>query len=96
MESYAANGVKTVVMLADSGGGEAMGVFQAATTIKRIAKENNINLIGYCDGMAASACYALLAVCESIYTHPMGQLGSIGVVVQLTDTSKALDMAGIK
>ncbi|MBS9811790.1 S49 family peptidase [Vibrio alginolyticus] len=96
MESYAANGVKTVVMLADSGGGEAMGVFQAATTIKRIAKENNIKLIGYCDGTAASACYALLAICESIYTHPMGQLGSIGVVVQLTDTSKALDMAGIK
>ncbi|ENM6364270.1 S49 family peptidase [Vibrio alginolyticus] len=96
MESYAANGVKTVVMLADSGGGEAFGCFQTANTIKRIAKENNIKLIGYCDGTAASACYSLLSACESIYTHPMGNLGSIGVVVQLTDTSKALDMAGIK
>ncbi|HBC3893854.1 TPA: S49 family peptidase [Vibrio parahaemolyticus] len=96
MESYAANGVKTVVMLADSGGGEAYGCFQTANTIKRIAKDNGIKLIGYCDGMAASACYALLSACESIYTHPMGNLGSIGVVVQLTDTSKALDMAGIK
>lgn len=89
-------GVKTIVMEVSSGGGEASHVFQAANDIRAICDENNIQLIGYADTLACSAAYALISVCDQVIANPSATIGSIGCVVALLDTSKAMENAGLK
>jgi ClpP class serine protease len=96
VEEMADAGVKTIVMEVTSGGGEASHVFEAADDIRAICDEAGIKLIGYADTMAASAAYALIAVCDEVIANPSACLGSIGCVVALLDTSKAMEQAGLK
>lgn len=96
VEQMAESGIKTIVMEVTSGGGEASHVFQAAEDIRAICDENGINLVGYADTMAASAAYALIAICDEVIANPSASLGSIGCVVALLDTSKAMENAGLK
>ena len=88
--------VKRVVMMVDSGGGEAYTCFETAKEIKAIFQAKGIKLIGYNDGMAASAAYALLCVCDEVISNPDARSGSIGVVVSLMNNSGALEKAGYK
>jgi len=96
VEDMAEAGVKTIVMEVTSGGGEASHVFQACEDIRAICDENDITLIGYADTIAASAAYALICVCDQVIANPSASLGSIGCVVALLDTSKAMENAGLK
>lgn len=96
VEEMADAGVKTLVMEVTSGGGEASHVFEAAEDIRAICDDAGIKLIGYADTMAASAAYALIAVCDEVVANPSASLGSIGCVVALLDTSKAMEQAGLK
>lgn len=95
-EEMANAGVKTIVMEVTSGGGEASHCFQAADDIRAICDEHNIKLIGYADTVAASAAYAFICVCDEVVANPSASLGSIGCVVALLDTSKAMEKAGYK
>lgn len=96
VEEMASAGVKTIVMEVTSGGGEASHVFQAADEIRAIADAYGIKMIGYADTMAASAAYALICICDEVVANPSADLGSIGCVVALLDTSKAYEQAGLK
>lgn len=89
-------GVKRIVMEINSGGGEASHVFQAANDIRTICDDNEIELIGYADTLACSAAYALGCVCDQLIANPSADIGSIGCVVALLDTSKAMEKAGFK
>jgi ClpP class serine protease len=95
-EELAEAGHKLIVMEVSSGGGEASHCFQAANDIRAICDDNNIQLIGYADTMACSAAYALICVCDVVIANPSASLGSIGCVVSLLDTSKAMEQAGLK
>lgn len=95
-EDMAEAGVHTIVMEVNSGGGQAAGCFEAAAEIRSICDENGIQLIGYADEQACSGAYALVCVCDVIIANPSADVGSIGVVVGLMDTSKAMQMAGLK
>lgn len=95
-EDLIAAGVKTIVMEVSSGGGEASHVFETANEIRTLCDDNNIKLIGYADTMAASAAYALISVCDVVIANPSAQVGSIGCVVALLDTSVAMEKAGLK
>jgi ClpP class serine protease len=96
VEEMIENGVTTIVMEVTSGGGEASHVFQAAEDIRSMCDEAGVALIGYADTMACSAAYALIAVCDEVVANPSASLGSIGCVVALLDTSKAMEQAGLK
>jgi protease-4 len=96
VEEMAETGVKTIVMEVSSGGGEASHCFQTAEEIRAICDDNNIQLIGYADTMACSAAYALICVCDEVIANPSASVGSIGCVVALLDTSKAMEQAGLK
>lgn len=96
VEEMADAGVKTIVMEVTSGGGEASHVFQTAEDIRAVCDEYGIELIGYADTVAASAAYALIAICDEVIANPSASLGSIGCVVALLDTSKAMEQAGLK
>ena len=89
-------GAKTIVMEVTSGGGEAAHCFETANEIRALCDESGVKLIGYADTMAASAAYALISVCDVVIANPSAQIGSIGCVVALLDTSAAMDKAGLK
>ena len=93
-QALADAGAKIILMDVDSGGGEAYGCFEAANEIRRICDENDISLIAYVDGLAASAAYALTCVADEIVVNPQAEVGSIGVVVRLMNDSKALEKEG--
>lgn len=95
-QEMAAAGIKTIVMEVSSGGGQASHCFEAAADIRAICDENGIQLIGYADEMACSAAYALICVCDTVIANPSSELGSIGVLIALWDSSKALEMEGYK
>jgi signal peptide peptidase SppA len=95
MKQAASEGYRTVVLDIDSGGGEAYQTFSTARTIRKIADENDMKLISYVDGMAASAAYALAATSHEIIAHPQSEVGSIGVVTRLTNTNARDMMEGI-
>jgi ClpP class serine protease len=96
VEALAEEGVKTIVMEVSSGGGEASHCFQTAQSIRAICDANDIKLIGYADTLACSAAYAMIVVCDEVVVNPDATVGSIGCVVALMDTSKAMEQAGLK
>ena len=96
MEGFVDQGLKEVYMLVDSGGGEAYMMMQTSQTLRKLADDNNIKLIGYVDGMAASAGYGLLSCCHEIITNTDAEVGSIGVVISLMNNSEQLSKEGLK
>jgi ClpP class serine protease len=88
------SGAKTVAWICDSGGGEAFGMMDTANYLRKLADENDIQIIAFVEGMSASACYGLACVADEIVMTKDSQVGSIGVLIQLMNNSKALEKAG--
>lgn len=87
-------GAKTIVFDIDSPGGEAYACFETASSIRKMADEAGVKLIGYVDGQACSGGYALASVCHEIIANPMAEVGSIGVVMQLRNSLPKLAKEG--
>lgn len=96
MKRYASEGLKTVYMIVDSGGGEAYRCISTSRELRKIADDNGINLVGYVDGCACSAAYALLTACHETILNPDGSAGSIGAVSTLINDTGALEKKGYK
>lgn len=94
MQSFVNYGAKTVAMIQDSGGGEAHGMMDSANYVRKLADENGIKLISYVDGMSASASYGWSVIADEIIMSADSQVGSVGVLIQLMNNSKALEKAG--
>lgn len=94
MEYFVGQGAKTVAMYADSGGGQAHGMIDSANYIRKLADENGVRIIAFVDGISASACYGLTCIADEIVMTSDSQVGSIGVLIQLYNDSKALEKAG--
>lgn len=87
-------GMKTLVFMADSGGGEAYGMQELGSYIRKEADAKGIKILTYVDGMAASACYGVTCIADEVILNPQAEVGSIGVVVRLLNDSKALEEKG--
>lgn len=96
VEDAIEDGATTIVLDVSSGGGEASHVFQAARDIREMCDASNVKLLAYADTMACSAAYALSVVADMVVVNPSATIGSIGCVVCLMDTSKAMEQAGLK
>lgn len=96
MGDFIEQGKKIVLMKIDSPGGQAYRMMFTAKELRRLADENGIKLIAYVDGMAASAGMGLACAAHEIIANPESELGSIGVVVSLLDTSEAEKKEGYK
>ena len=96
MDYFVESGAKTVVMMVDSGGGEAHGMMDSANYIRQLANDNGIKIIAYVDGMSASAAYGISCIADEIVMSADSQVGSIGVLIQLMNNSKQLANAGIE
>ena len=94
MEYFVDKGAKTVAMFVSSGGGEARGIFDAAQHIRKLADDNGIKIIAYTETIAASAAYALPAIADEFIAASDADIGSIGVLIQILNNSKALEKDG--
>lgn len=83
----------SILLDIESPGGEAVGAFEAAESIRLAASKKPV--IAVVNGMAASAAYALASGATKIITTPTGLSGSIGVVMLHADYSRHLNAKGI-
>lgn len=88
MKEFAEQGKKKVLMKVDSPGGQAFRMVFTSKELRRIADENDIKLVAYVDGMAASAGLGLACAAHEIVMNPDSDIGSCGVVISLFDDSK--------
>lgn len=95
-EELIEEGASCIVMVIDSGGGEAYGCFSAGDNIRKQCDDAGIPLYAYIDGCSASAAYGLTCVADEVIANPYSDVGSIGVLVSLVDTSKQDEMNGVK
>ncbi|AUR84684.1 coil containing protein [Vibrio phage 1.063.O._10N.261.45.C7] len=96
MKGFAEAGKKKVLMKVNSPGGQAYRMIFTAKELRKIADENNIELVAYVDGMSASAGMGLACAAHTIVANPESELGSVGVCVSLMDTSEAMKGEGVK
>jgi len=85
-------GINGVILYADSGGGQANGISEAAGIIKSI----NLPMKTYIAGSCASACYWLGSVSNEIIINNTGIAGSIGAMLEVIDDTQLLEKYGIK
>ncbi|UZV41205.1 SohB [Vibrio phage vB_VpaM_R16F] len=96
VQAIADSGKKRIIMVHNSPGGEAYNSMGLASEVRKIADDNDIELIGYNDGLSASASYVWMSICDKIISNPDASTGSIGVVVSLINSNEALKKAGYK
>lgn len=89
-------GAHTIIQYNNSGGGQAYNVFETANSIRKKLDEKEAVMITYSDGITASASFALASVSDEIIAHPDSDVGSVGVVVSLLDTSEYMKNLGLK
>lgn len=86
--------VRAIVLNIDSPGGEANGVSEFADMIFNARGTKPI--IAYVGGTAASAAYWLAAAADEIIIEATADVGSIGVVVNVVDSSERDKAEGIR
>jgi capsid assembly protease len=84
--------VKSILLDIQSPGGEALGCFDAAATVRAARAVKPV--IAVANGMMLSAAYALGSQASEIFVVDGGYVGSIGVVWMHVDMSKALSDEG--
>lgn len=85
---------RAVILDLESPGGEAVGAFEVAATVRELAAIKPV--VALVDGLAASGGYAIASGATRIITIPTGQVGSIGVLWVHYDLSAALEDDGVK
>lgn len=85
--------VKGVILSIDSPGGTVSGTDDLATDVRLLANAKPVYV--QINDLGASAAYWVAAAATKIFATRSSEVGSIGIVAVLEDTSKAFDMAGI-
>lgn len=96
IKAQLAEGAETVLLYVDSGGGEAYGMIESASNLRKLADEAGAKIVAYVDGTSGSAAYGLTAVAHEVIANPSSRVGSIGVVVSLMNNSKQLEKDGLE
>lgn len=88
-----AQDVRRIILDIESPGGEAIGAFELAEKIRRVAMEKPV--IAVINGIATSGGYALISGATRIVTTPTGISGSVGVVLLHVEESRLLEKQGV-
>lgn len=83
-----------IVLDIDSPGGSVLGIQEAAAVIRDANEKKPV--IAVVNSMAASGAYWLASQAGEIVIAPGGQVGSIGVLYPIVDSSEAHKKAGLK
>lgn len=93
----ASSSVRDIVLKIDSPGGDALGCFEAARCIRKAAEAAGKKIYAYCDGLIASAAYALASAASGgIFVPLAGAVGSIGVLIQVIDATQQDAAMGLR
>jgi len=85
----------SVALVIGSPGGDVEGLFECARTMRNEARASGKPVVTYADESAYSAAYALACVGDAIYLPESGGVGSIGVIGEMVDASRALEKQGV-
>ena len=84
--------VKEILIVMESGGGSVSGTKELADEVARSPKR----VTSYINDIGASACYWVASQCGQIFSNEMAEIGSIGVVAVVEDTSGMYEREGVK
>ena len=93
-DAHRSGGVRGILMEIDSPGGEVSGLDQTAAMVREIAQDKPV--WAYVNERAYSAAYWLASAADKIYLSRTAGVGSIGVLAQHVDVSKANEKQGLK
>jgi signal peptide peptidase SppA len=93
-EAAARPDIKAVFLNIESPGGTVAGTPELAAAVASLDKQKPV--YAFSSGLMASAAYWIASQARAIYATPSAQVGSIGVVQAVVDSSAAIDKAGIK
>jgi signal peptide peptidase SppA len=85
-------GVERIMFHIDSPGGSVAGTGDLADDIYN----SSLPTAAYVEDLGASAAYWIASQVDTIYASPHAEVGSIGVIMGLADTSKAYEGQGVK
>lgn len=88
--------VEAILFSVDSPGGQANGINELADMIFEARAANTKPMAAYVSGQCCSAAYWIASAVGEIVVDETAQLGSIGVVLGLRDTSERDKMMGIE
>lgn len=83
-----------VILEIDSPGGAVNGLYELGDEIMTTAESKPV--IAFTAGQMCSAAYYIACCCSGIAATSSATVGSVGVILQLLDDSKAYEMAGLK
>lgn len=90
-ESVLAAGARCIVFEVDSGGGYANGCVECAEYIAALP----VPTVALISGQSCSAAYKLTSSCNWIVSTKSSDVGNIGVILVMVDTSKLMENAGV-
>ena len=93
-EAAGRNDIKAVFLNIDSPGGTVAGTPELAAAVASLNERKPV--YAFSSGLMCSAAYWVASQARAIYATPSAQVGSIGVVQAVVDSSAAIDKAGIK
>ena len=93
-EAAGRNDIKAVFLNIDSPGGTVAGTPELAVAVASLNERKPV--YAFSSGLMCSAAYWVASQARAIYATPSAQVGSIGVVQAVIDSSAAIDKAGIK
>lgn len=88
------NDCKGIMFVFDSPGGTVAGTAEVADDIARVGRDKPCH--AFVDDLCASAAYWMASQCSRVTSNAMGEIGSIGVLAVLYDSSEAASIAGVK
>lgn len=86
--------VDTIVLNLNTPGGDTMGLQEAAQAIRTMAATKQI--VAFTDSLCASAGYYLASACSSIFCTNSSQIGCIGTMMMMYDTSALFSQQGVR
>ena len=86
--------VESILMVIDSPGGHVAGTQELADEVAAIAARMPVHV--HVDDLGASAAYWVASQATTISVNRTGEVGSIGVMTALVDTSEAMAAAGVR
>ncbi len=95
-EALADRQTDAVALRFDSPGGVCAGCFGAVDAMLAVKEASGKPVLAYADERAYSAAYALACVADQIWLPASGGVGSVGVIAQYVDVSKAYEQMGIR
>jgi signal peptide peptidase SppA len=96
LENAANARVDCAILNFNSPGGQATGCLECAEFIRDFQEETGIPVYAFTDTQMCSAAYFLASACDTIFATRTAMVGSIGVIIALMDSSKAMENEGLK